>query len=489
MCAGIRGGDQALVDEIRDAWSGKEVKFKILCRGMDFPIEPGSMKRREGTYENGCPNLLWELLNIRRKENTAVRSESVGTAEGLVDKDNDAWDDCFDPETEILTDSGWKRFYDLAETDKVATWISGVLVFEKPLKIIAKPYSGEMLSYKNRNIDFMVTPTHRLFVSSQMDVIRRHNPKFKFKTPDELDAVMWTPRTAKWEGMEISSPIAGVSTDDFIAWYGFWLAEGCKSTNRRGSYYAHIYQNNPDEEVVGLMERCRCTSIQIDNRTGQTRFNFGVRWFEVVKDQGLSHNKTIPSWIKSATPRQLEILLYWMWKGDASKANDRYNTVSRALADDVQEALLKCGYGASLSRQPERMTTLPSGKTVVGRAVFHVHKQNGRHGQGGVGATSLLGQIKKSRIKKVSYEGKVYCVSVKSGVILVRRNGKPMWSGNCKYWWHSFPETPQLSSEEKWRMRKAELFEDNPNINLDSLIIYKARFEREQARSEDRSWR
>jgi len=90
---GSEGMDKAMVDEIRQAWSGEKVKFKILCRGVSFPVEPGSMKKREGTYENGCPNLLWELLNIRRKENTATRSESVGPAEGLVDKDNDAWDD------------------------------------------------------------------------------------------------------------------------------------------------------------------------------------------------------------------------------------------------------------------------------------------------------------------------------------------------------------------------------------------------------------
>lgn len=89
---GIRGGDLRLVDEIRQAWSGPEVKFKILCRDMPFPVEPGSMKKREGTYEDGCPNLLWELLNLRRKEYSAAREESVGAAEGLVDKDNDAWD-------------------------------------------------------------------------------------------------------------------------------------------------------------------------------------------------------------------------------------------------------------------------------------------------------------------------------------------------------------------------------------------------------------
>jgi len=89
---GIRGHDQNLLAQIIDAWNQPDPMFKIVCRNMPFPCDPGSMKKREGTYEQGCPNLLWELLNLRRNENTAVREEKVGPSEGLVDKDNDGWD-------------------------------------------------------------------------------------------------------------------------------------------------------------------------------------------------------------------------------------------------------------------------------------------------------------------------------------------------------------------------------------------------------------
>ncbi len=88
---GIRGLDLRVVDEIIDAWNQPDPMFKIVCR-VDFPIDPGSLKKREGTYERGCPNLLWELMNLRRKEHSAARVEAVGEAEGLVDRDNDGWD-------------------------------------------------------------------------------------------------------------------------------------------------------------------------------------------------------------------------------------------------------------------------------------------------------------------------------------------------------------------------------------------------------------
>lgn len=94
LMEGLRGKwlDKRVADEIRDSWNRKEVGFKIVCRNMPFPVDPGSMKKREGIYESGCPNLLWELLNLRRKEHSPAREETVGASEALVQKDNDAFD-------------------------------------------------------------------------------------------------------------------------------------------------------------------------------------------------------------------------------------------------------------------------------------------------------------------------------------------------------------------------------------------------------------
>jgi hypothetical protein len=36
----------------------------------------------------------------------------------------------------------------------------------------------------------------------------------------------------------------------------------------------------------------------------------------------------------------------------------------------------------------------------------------------------------KKSIRKIHYKGKIYCVKVPNHVIYVRRNGKPMWTGN-----------------------------------------------------------
>lgn len=87
----VVGGDKAIADEILEAWSQEDPTFKIVLR-CDGPRDPGSMQKREGTFPDGCPNLLWEMLNIRRVERTASSTEKLGPSEALMDKDNDAFD-------------------------------------------------------------------------------------------------------------------------------------------------------------------------------------------------------------------------------------------------------------------------------------------------------------------------------------------------------------------------------------------------------------
>ncbi len=88
MQKGLRGLDLKFVDLLLDLWPAdpsKPVRFKIWC---PIPVT----RKTPGTYTHGCPNLLWEILNLRRRDASAQVQEKSGPPESLVDKDNDAWD-------------------------------------------------------------------------------------------------------------------------------------------------------------------------------------------------------------------------------------------------------------------------------------------------------------------------------------------------------------------------------------------------------------
>ena len=404
-----RRGDQFALAQLREFW--------------EDPEHP------RFTITQDCPQQIREFQNLRYETISAHMQGKRNIPEKLVDKDNH----CYDEQTDILTQQGWKRFAQLTVQDRVAVWgQDGLLEYEQPEQVVAIPYRGEMAQYQTASVDFCVTPQHRMWVADQMSVIRRKKSQFKRRVVTELHQVMWVQQFARWEGQ------ATEMMDDEVAWFGFWLAEGCKYRNAQGKGFAHCDQRQVDAELTGLMERLGAYR-RTARHSGMTRFTLSGRFYELVQDIGRSWEKYIPVAVKQLPERQLHLLLYWMLKGDGTwnAKQMRYNTVSAQLADDVQEVALKCGYVASIAVQAARMSRVPSGRWTQGRILYHVNIRRGKPGQGGVGQKSRLTQIRRDRIKWVPYNGMVYCVTTRSGTVLVRRNGKPMWCGQswdeCKY--------------------------------------------------------
>lgn len=86
MSKARKGMDLFVLDMLLEMWPKTgPIRFKIWC---PEPIT----KMKQGTFQRGCPNLLWELMNLRRKEVSPTLLEKKGNPEGLVDNKNDAFD-------------------------------------------------------------------------------------------------------------------------------------------------------------------------------------------------------------------------------------------------------------------------------------------------------------------------------------------------------------------------------------------------------------
>ena len=156
---------------------------------------------------------------------------------------------------------------------------------------------------------------------------------------------------------------------------------------------------------------------------------------EYLKQFGHSYNKYISSEYKNLSSRQLMILLKALIEGDGRILKNlkseaySYYTVSKKLADDIQEIAMKCGFVANItSREPK------------------THK----YGERDINGTTELYEViitSKTKRPEVSsnrnklrghtipeqyelYDGVVYCCEVPSHILMVRRNGKTCWCGN-----------------------------------------------------------
>ena len=68
---------------------------------------------------------------------------------------------CFDKETEVLTDSGFKLFSELTDKDLIAQWENNTITFAKPLAYIKHKYTGNLCRVRNQHTDICGTPDHR----------------------------------------------------------------------------------------------------------------------------------------------------------------------------------------------------------------------------------------------------------------------------------------------------------------------------------------
>jgi len=326
---------------------------------------------------------------------------------------------CVDDKTEILTEGGWKLFKDL-RGEWVATLNPKTLFFEwqKPSRKIVMDFDGEMLNFKARSFDLMVTPNHKLFVRRYRRNIRDKPYMYPKKAHGflnydwnliEAEEIGKARLKQTWQMIRHSvgfrHPKLPKVNDDLIRLYAWYVTEGCGHKNGKQAIITQCKVTNPEnyDEILGILNNLKIKygcygknkkDITISNKRLTT---------ELTKAFGrTSKEKKLPFWIKNLPREQLRLFLETMIKGDGWKNGKSwgYKSISQQLLDDVQEIAIKCGYGATKGKESVSISSIQNYPTI------------------------------NNKPKKVKYKGKVYCVTVPNHLILVRKNGKAVWTGN-----------------------------------------------------------
>ena len=334
---------------------------------------------------------------------------------------------CFDDQTEILTDSGWKFFKDLTYDDKVLSMNpeNRQSEFMKIKNIVSYDYEGDLYCYDDK-INFNVTPNHRfLYSDSHMrkwmkDEIRNISYN-KWYVP-VASSFIGNDIKKSWEFvLDDSKKTIKTSTENFMCFLGWYLSEGCswKDKRRKDSYRFNIAQtkNHNFFEIENILINMGFSGKYKKSAKGFTHANKALVKYlmENCYISGEAKNcfsKKIPEEVKSYSKNSLTLLLNALIKGDGhiydNKSLKVYFTSSKQLADDVQEIALKCGYSVNITKNNKDLF-----------CVWLSSSKNRR--------------IYSEKIKKEFYNNKVYCVEVEPyHTICVRRNGSAYWTLNSK---------------------------------------------------------
>lgn len=356
---------------------------------------------------------------------------------------------CYSPDTEVLTDSGWKRIDNLLPTDRVVSYNpnNNTIIYDDP-NLVINEYEDDMIIVNHPNIKMCITKDHRIYQSvpekrdytflkaAQIAGLEKipHSKQCKFRIPKyflgskrnvelHLPSIVYSKEIRNGNRHSSEVTISIPCNIDFMIIAGAFISEG---HTQHGEYYGtgSFCQITQDENselyskvITALTNLGWNYKIYSDPRKPQIKWiRFGTNQCWVMAFDDLfgkgSKNKHLPVWFRSLPDEYLKVLISTMYLGDGSHnatRNEKYLSISKRLLDEVQEIFILLGANG----------TSNFNKEVSQMCYFEESHRD----------SWIISRNK--HISTAPYKGRVYCTSTKSGIICIRYKGKTCWCGNC----------------------------------------------------------
>jgi thymidylate synthase ThyX len=342
---------------------------------------------------------------------------------------------CYDDQTEILTDQGWRCWPQLAHEwragnggFRLATLnpTTGYLEYLSPLSIIAEPYQGPMYRVSAKAIDLCVTPNHRMWVCTTTARFGRQKENYQLIPAADLEGISCVYQlSACWEGPEpawISLGDCEVDAHALMQMVGFFIGDGYHDLRYHNAVAFHLRK---EREITFLRQSAAACGFEIrQHGNGDKYYVIGAGLGDFLdRCYDDRRRKIIPREILNYGPALLASLMDGLLHSDGSvdeHHHAQYCTTSEPLKDQLYELALKLGWAAYATWHEEHRPEWQK------RSIWYVVSFN---------HSRLNPEVNKASYRKqdewVPYAGIVYCAEMPANhVLYVRRNGRPVWCGN-----------------------------------------------------------
>ena len=377
------------------------------------------------------------LIDYMGDDSSIVQAARVSYGTGTKTKREDegliryllANQHCYDDDTEVLTERGFVFWSDVKPDDLLGIWDreNETLVYEKPRELISTPYNGRMCRIDHGGVDLLVTPNHKMWVSlfDEWDADTKTQSYSPFRLVDACDImsrsmVKFSKIAPYVQGGDVNEVynqyFDGFNTLAVLRLIGFFVGDGTVYSTNAISF--HLSKDRKIQYIMGLISDLGLEYRIRDNRDGTFSvviYQDGIgSWFEhnCYGVSGLGKYKRLPQFCLRLNADDAKQVLDGLKNSDGHVKKDRggewrYDSSSSVLLDQVQILGIHAGYSCSM---------ISSGNSMA--VSFHTRKRYPKINQGKLD-TSLE-----------DYSGMVYCAHSRTGVLVVRRNGKVVLSGN-----------------------------------------------------------
>jgi thymidylate synthase ThyX len=347
---------------------------------------------------------------------------------------------CYDIETDVLTKNGWKNWPDVTYDDELATLTEeGVIEYHKPKRLIHFPYEGPMYHVDARGVNLFVTPQHKMLACKTTTVEGRKRETFELISAEQLGNSSHAYRKdGLWDAGEatLSNPEAWL--------LGFAIGDGRVSAN---TVSFHLKKKRKITELYECAEELNLRVAVGEDNWYSLTIPKGKLQDAIKSIYNSDREKVIPQSLLTDSNKDVLNYLYLGLidsDGHRSPTGVSFDTTSIVLRNQMQQLCLHIGLAAN-----------------------HIYSYNASQRQSSFGTKtlhrlSIISRELRPEVNKYvdmvgrtewveNWSGDVFCAEVQNNTLFVRRDGKPVWSGNSvlEHVWLNFmvadlPRSSQL---------------------------------------------
>lgn len=496
----------------------------VKKRFVKVPQSTGGMVPWNTPMRDPISGLLRIFIPMKREDNPYLRdnkqyegmlmSQDEITRRQWMDGDWDAGSGtyfCCDDQTEFLTLDGFRRIEQIREGDLIATrGPDGTLTYAPCVNVLQKEYDGDLLYYQTPQVDFAVTPDHRMLCEA--DIGRPLHGRYSFVQADSLPRSSAHPVACsgfasipaperivvegaiynEHEGQKRTCPVCGTQ----------YSAKAHRLKWRRGSTCSRPCSYIYRAQNYGKAASVAVTAEPSEAARRQMTFNTGD-WLEFVgwylSEGSLDERGRAVIISQEKHPERVERIsqllsrlgLKASYKGNGFRISNavlarylkqfghshqkyiprEYLAYDRSLLQRLFDGLVLGdgfprgnGSWAYYTCSRQLADDVQELALKLGRKSNISKRKQARGNEWGyyVGIYAPRDAIRvfKRKIERRHYRGMVGCLTVDPyNTILIRRNGRAIWTGNCEF----RPDGP-VSDDERAKFPQARHVIDSAEL-------------------------
>lgn len=320
---------------------------------------------------------------------------------------------CYSSDTQVLTNEGWKYFYELNKTEKVLQWDkdNDKLSWIKPLNYFEYNIDDELILLQNRHTEQLITKNHKVVCDIKKDHKQYHN---------------------KYDYIEAQK----ILKSDFVK---LPLASYYGSLHYKYAYIIGWFLTDAwihkDGKAVCFSQSKKDKLVKLKNELERLKEKGLCKYSEYIRKSKKENQQEEHSFYVTG-----KIANYLINEFPNREFKEEFIELDKESKDKLLEGLID-GDGSSRensyshtfwSKKDFRNNILSAMLTTMGYRNYISYSEghkgvvfNTKHQ-----TTEIQYKHKKENVK---YSGKVYCLQTETGAFVVRRKGKPFISGNSGF--------------------------------------------------------